>query len=62
MSRTLIGAAIGLILGLVVVLVGFWQMLVVGLFTLIGWAVAKVISGELDLGSLNLSPQRRSPR
>jgi len=62
MNRTTVGAAIGLILGLVVVLVGFWQMLVVALFTVIGWAVAKVVSGELDLGDLNLSVQRRSPR
>ncbi|WP_027341296.1 DUF2273 domain-containing protein [Hamadaea tsunoensis] len=62
MNRTTVGAAIGLILGLVVVLVGFWQMLVVALFTVIGWAVAKVVSGELDLGDLNLSLQRRSPR
>ena len=62
MSRTVVGAAIGLILGLVVVLVGFWQMLVVALFTAVGWAVAKVLSGETDLGSLNLSWQRRSPQ
>jgi uncharacterized membrane protein len=62
MNRTVYGTVLGLILGLVVVLVGFGQMLIVALFTAVGWAVAKVISGEFDLGSLNPSQQRRSPR
>lgn len=62
MSRTVVGTALGLILGLVVVLVGFGQMLIVALFTLIGWAVAKVLSGEFDLGNLNFGQQRRSPQ
>lgn len=63
MTRTIFGTAVGLILGLVVVLVGFGQMLIVGLFALIGWAVAKVLGRELDLSALSsIGQQRRSPR
>jgi hypothetical protein len=63
MTRTVVGTAVGLILGLVVVLVGFGQMLIVGLFALAGWAVAKVLGGELDLGALSsFGQQRRSTR
>ncbi|MCP2322936.1 energy-coupling factor transporter transmembrane protein EcfT [Hamadaea flava] len=63
MTRTIFGTAVGLILGLVVVLVGFGQMLIVGLFALIGWAVAKVLGRELDLSALSsIGQQRRSTR
>jgi hypothetical protein len=62
MTRTIFCTAIGLILGLVVVLEGFGQMLIVALFTAIGWLVAKVLNGEIDLGNLNMGQQRRSPR
>ncbi|NUR70363.1 MAG: DUF2273 domain-containing protein [Hamadaea sp.] len=63
MTRTIVGTSVGLILGLVVVLVGFGQMLIVALFALGGWAVAKALGGELDLGALgSFGQQRRSPR
>ena len=63
MSRTQFGTAVGLVLGLVLVFAGFWQMLVVALFGAAGWVVAKILAGELDLSSLtSMAQQRRSPR
>jgi hypothetical protein len=62
-TKTMFGGAVGLVLGLVVVLVGFGQMLIVALFGIIGWAIAKVLAGELDLGNLSsIGQQRRTPR
>jgi type IV secretory pathway TrbD component len=62
-TKTMFGGAVGLVLGLVVVLVGFGQMLIVALFGIIGWAVAKALVGELDLGNLSsIGQQRRTPR
>jgi hypothetical protein len=63
MSRTQFGIAVGLVLGLVLVFAGFWQMLVVAVFGAAGWVVAKLLAGELDLSSLtSITQQRRSPR
>lgn len=64
MNRTMFGTAVGLVLGTVLVFAGFGQMFVVALFGFGGWAVAKVLVGELDLARLgeSISPQRRSPR
>ena len=50
MTRTNLGIVIGLVLGLAVAFGSFWQMLVVALFTVIGFVVAKVLDRELDLG------------
>lgn len=47
-----IGAIAGLVLGLIVILVGFWQAVVVGLFILVGWFIGKVLMGEIDLQDL----------
>ena len=49
MTRTFMGILIGLILGLAFVLGGFGDMLIVALFAAIGYVVAKVLDGELDL-------------
>jgi hypothetical protein len=63
MSRTAFGTAVGLLLGVVLVFAGFGPMLVVALFGAAGWAVAKVLAGELDLGGLSsLTQHRRNPR
>lgn len=62
MSRTVFGTAVGLVLGLVLVFAGFGPMLVVALFGLAGWAVAKVLAGEFDLSGLAAMTQRRNPR
>jgi hypothetical protein len=52
MTRTTaIGVLAGLALGLAVAFGNFGDMLIVALFGVIGFVVAKVVDGELDLGS-----------
>jgi hypothetical protein len=51
MTRTTaMGIVIGLALGLAVAFGNFGDMLIVALFGLIGFVVAKVLEGDLDLG------------
>ena len=47
-----IGAIAGLVLGLIVIFVGFWKAIVVALFILAGWFIGKVLMGEIDLQDL----------
>ena len=49
MTRTTLGIVIGLALGLALAFGSFGQMLIVGLFAVIGFVVAKVLEGDLDL-------------
>lgn len=49
MSNTTLGTVVGLVLGLVIAFGTFGQMLIVALFGAIGFLVAKVVAGELDL-------------
>ena len=49
MTRTNMGIIVGLVLGLALVLGSFGDMLIVALFAVIGFVVAKVIDGDLDL-------------
>ncbi len=49
MTRTNMGIIIGLVLGLALVLGSFGDMLIVALFAAIGFVVAKVVEGDLDL-------------
>lgn len=44
-----VGLFVGLLLGVMLVFVGFGQMLIVALFGLLGYVMAKVIEGDLDL-------------
>ena len=60
MTRTALGIIIGLALGLAVAFGSFGQMLIVALFGIIGFVVARVLDGELDLGAY--LPRRRDPR
>ena len=50
MTRTTLGIVIGLALGLALAFGSFGQMLIVALFGAIGFVVAKVLEGDLDLG------------
>ena len=60
MTRTTaIGIVVGLALGLAVAFGNFGDMLIVALFGVIGFVVAKVVDGELDLGAY-LSRRRDS--
>jgi hypothetical protein len=49
MTRTTLGIMIGLALGLALAFGSFGQMLIVALFAVIGFVVAKVLDGDLDL-------------
>ena len=49
MTRTTLGIVIGLALGLALAFGSFGQMLIVALFAVIGYIVAKVLEGDLDL-------------
>ncbi len=52
------GLFLGAILGFALIVEGFGDMLIVALFAAIGWIVASVLGGTLDLGEL-LSSQRQ---
>jgi hypothetical protein len=60
MNRTSLGIIIGLALGAVLVFGDFGDMLIVALFALIGFVVAKVLDGDLDI--TQLIPTRRDQR
>ena len=60
MTRTNMGIIVGLVLGLAFVLGNFGDMLIVALFAAIGYVVAKVVDGDLDLSQYVSS--RRSGR
>lgn len=49
MSTTALGTIVGLVLGLTLAFGNFGQMLIVALFGLIGFVVAKIAAGQLDL-------------
>ena len=50
MTRTTLGVVTGLVLGLALAFGSFGQMVMVALFGAIGFVVAKVLEGDLDLG------------
>ncbi|MDQ3681326.1 MAG: hypothetical protein M3378_12455 [Actinomycetota bacterium] len=49
MQPTVVGLFVGLILGLALVLEGFFPMLGVALFGAFGFLAMKVVEGEIDL-------------
>ena len=60
MNRTALATVTGLILGLALVFGNFGDMLIVALLGAIGYGIAKVLNGELDLqGWLSRSRYRR---
>ena len=60
MNRTALATVTGLILGLALVFGNFGDMLIVALLGLIGYGIAKVLDGDLDLqGWLSRSRYRR---
>jgi hypothetical protein len=61
MNGTQVGLILGALLGLALILEGFGEMLIVALFSLIGWVVARVIQGDLDVGDLIDRTSRNRP-
>jgi hypothetical protein len=60
MNRTALATITGLVLGLALVFGNFGDMLIVGLLGLIGYVIAKVLDGDLDVqGWLTRSRFRR---
>ncbi|MGD0700302.1 MAG: hypothetical protein ABSA02_10505 [Trebonia sp.] len=60
MNRIALATITGLVLGIALVFGNFGDMLIVGLFGLIGYVIAKVLDGELDVqGWLTRSRFRR---
>ena len=60
MNRTARATVTGLILGLALVFGNFGDMLIVGLLGAIGYGVAKVLDGDMDVqGWLSRSRSRR---
>lgn len=59
MKPTVVGLFTGLVLGLVLVLTDFGDMLLVAFFGAIGYVVMKVVEGELDLGEVMERTRRR---
>jgi hypothetical protein len=49
MTRTTFGIIVGLALGLTVAFGSFGQMLIVALFAIAGYVIAKLLDGDLDL-------------
>ncbi len=49
MTRSTIGTLVGLALGFALAFGNFGQMLIVALFALVGFVVAKILDGDLDL-------------
>ena len=43
------GLILGTIIGIILVSVGFFAAIIVGLFALIGWLIGKYIDGELEI-------------
>ena len=61
MNRTFLATLVGLLLGLAFVFGSFADMLVVALFGAVGYGIAKVLDGDLDVPGL-LSKARESRR
>ncbi len=49
MTRTMLGTLIGMALGFALAFGSFGDMLIVALFGAVGFGVAKIVAGELDL-------------
>jgi hypothetical protein len=55
-----VGLFLGAILGFALIVEGFGEMLIVALFAALGWLVASVLSGSIDLGEVLSSQRDRS--
>lgn len=49
LNPKLIGAIAGLVAGVIILCFGFLKAILVGLFVLAGWFIAKIWMGEIDL-------------
>ncbi|WP_375490175.1 DUF2273 domain-containing protein [uncultured Jatrophihabitans sp.] len=49
MNRTALATIVGLVLGLAVAFGSFGDMLIVALFAAIGYVLAKIVEGDIDI-------------
>ncbi len=61
MSARVVGIAIGLVLGIVWMSIGFWQAVLTGALALIGWFIGGVIDGQINVTEIwnDLNGRRR---
>lgn len=52
MTRTALATIVGLVLGIAFVFQGFGDMLIVAVFAAIGYGIAKVLDGDIDLADM----------
>jgi hypothetical protein len=52
MRSSQVGLFLGALLGLALVIEGFGDMLIVALIAFVGWVVARVVEGDLDLSDV----------
>jgi hypothetical protein len=55
-----VGLFLGAILGFALIVEGFGEMLIVALFAALGWLIASVVSGTIDIGEVLSSQRDRS--
>jgi hypothetical protein len=58
-TRTALATIVGLALGFAVVFASFGDMLVIALFAAIGYVIAKILDGDLDLSRYSTNRTRR---
>lgn len=59
MSASRTGALAGIIVGLVIVLAGFWQAVLVLALGLVGFIIGRIVEGQLDVRDIFGTGQRR---
>jgi len=55
-----VGLFLGAILGFALIVEGFGEMLIVALFAALGWLIASIVSGTVDIGEVLSSQRDRS--
>lgn len=55
-----VGLFLGAILGFALIVEGFGEMLIVALFAALGWLIASIVSGTIDVGEVLSSQRDRS--
>ncbi|GIF54024.1 hypothetical protein Air01nite_01190 [Asanoa iriomotensis] len=60
MVRTIFGTAVGIALGFAVAFGNFGDMAIVGAFAIVGYALSKVLGGQVDFGATFAPLRQRS--
>lgn len=52
MNATLVGAGVGALLAIVALTLGFWAVVVVAVFMLVGGLIGRIVAGDVDVRRL----------